>query len=106
MGVLKDESLDAATEVYTGSLLSCTDRLTEAENASAEAFGEDRFEAILRSSQPDELYDNILSSAESHLAGGTVMVTYPSCLPGVAISKWISLFSRFQFKLSCLLLPD
>jgi serine phosphatase RsbU (regulator of sigma subunit) len=73
MGVLKDESFDVATEVYNspvGAILLCTDGLTEAENTSAEAFGEDRFEAILRSSQPDELFDNILSSLESHLDGG------------------------------------
>ena len=35
-----------------------------------EAFGKDRFEAILRSPQADELFGNILSSLDSHLAGG------------------------------------
>ena len=42
----------------------------KAQFGMVEAFGKDRFEAILRSPQADELFGNILSSLDSHLAGG------------------------------------
>ena len=72
MGVVNNDAFDDATEIFhglPGALLLCSDGLTEAENASGEPFGEDRFETILRSSPPEALFDNILSSFETHLAG-------------------------------------
>ena len=73
LGVVGANAFDAATEILhaqPGALLFCSDGLTEAENISGEAFGEARLEAILRTSAPDGLFDNILSALEAHLEGG------------------------------------
>ena len=73
LGVVGADAFDAATEIFhaqPGALLLCSDGLTEAENASGEPFGEARFEAILKTSQQDKLFDNILSALETHLGGG------------------------------------
>ena len=47
--------------------LLCTGGLTEAENASGEPFGDERCDAILRTSPADRLFDNILGALEHHL---------------------------------------
>jgi serine phosphatase RsbU (regulator of sigma subunit) len=73
LGVVGADAFEAATEVFhalPGALLFCSDGLTEAENASGEPFGEARFETLLKTSPPDELFDNILSALETHLGGG------------------------------------
>jgi serine phosphatase RsbU (regulator of sigma subunit) len=74
LGVVNAKAFDAATEIYhaglAGALLLCSDGLTEAENASGEPFGETRFETLIRSSPPEELFDNIISALETHLGGG------------------------------------
>lgn len=70
LGVVDADAFEAATEVFhtlPGTLLLCSDGLTEAENASGEPFGETRLEAVLRTSQPSVLFDNILSALEAHL---------------------------------------
>ena len=72
LGVVGANAFDATTEIsqaQPGALLLCSDGLTDAENASGEPFGEDQFETLLRSSQPEKLFDNILSALESHLGG-------------------------------------
>ena len=73
LGVLKEEAFDSATEIYKAqpgdAFILCSDGLSEAENSSGEAFGDVRLEAILQTSLPDELYDNILSALETHLGG-------------------------------------
>jgi len=73
LGVVDADALETATEIFhalPGALLLCSDGLTEAENASGEPFGGARFETLLRTSPPDELFDNILSALETHLGGG------------------------------------
>jgi serine phosphatase RsbU (regulator of sigma subunit) len=73
LGVVDANAFETATEIFhapPGSLLLCSDGLTEAENASGEPFGEARFETLLKASPPDELFDNILSALEAHLGGG------------------------------------
>jgi len=72
LGVADADDFDATTEIFhalPGALLLCSDGLTEAENASGEPFGEDRFDALLRHSPPDKLFDHILSALEVHLGG-------------------------------------
>jgi len=72
LGVVDTDAFDAATEIFhapPGALLLCSDGLTEAENASGEPFGGARFETILKTAPPDELFDNILSALEAHLGG-------------------------------------
>lgn len=72
LGVVDADAFDAATEIFhapPGALLLCSDGLTEAEDASGEQFGEARFEALLQTSPPDKLFDNILSALERHLGG-------------------------------------
>jgi len=73
LGVVDADAFEATTEIFhapPGTLLLCSDGLTEAENASGEPFGEARFEAILRESPPDKLFDKILSALETHLGEG------------------------------------
>ena len=72
LGILDADAFDAGTEIFhapLGMLLLSSDGLIEAENASGEPFGEARFEILLRTSPPDELFDNILSALETHLGG-------------------------------------
>ena len=72
LGVADADDFETTTEILRappGVLLFCSDGLTEAESASGEPFGEARFETILRSSPPDELFDNILSALDTHLGG-------------------------------------
>ncbi|MDD5300115.1 MAG: fused response regulator/phosphatase [Gallionella sp.] len=72
LGVVGADAFEAATEVFhtlPGALLFCSDGLTEAENASGEPFGEAQFEALLRASPPDKLFDNIIFALETHLGG-------------------------------------
>ncbi|MBI5438948.1 MAG: fused response regulator/phosphatase [Nitrosomonadales bacterium] len=73
LGVVDADAFEATTEIFhaqPGALLLCSDGLTEAENASGEPFGEARFESLLQTSPPDELFDDILSALETHLGGG------------------------------------
>lgn len=73
LGVVDASAFDAATETFhamPGALLLCSDGLTEAESACGKPFGEARFEALLRASPQDKLFDNILSALETHLGGG------------------------------------
>jgi serine phosphatase RsbU (regulator of sigma subunit) len=73
LGVLDADAFESTTEIFhalPGALLLCSDGLTEAENASGEPFGEERFEILLRTSKPDKLFDDILSALEAHLEGG------------------------------------
>ena len=73
LGVVDAEAFETATEIFQarpGTLLLCSDGLTEAENAAGEPFGEGRFEAILRNSAPHRLFHNIFSALENHLGGG------------------------------------
>ncbi len=73
LGVVGANSFEAITEIFhapPGALILCSDGLTEAESASGEFFGEARFESILRTSPPDELFDNILSALKTHLGEG------------------------------------
>lgn len=73
LGVVDADAFEAATETFhaqPGALLLCSDGLTEAESASGEPFGATRLEAILQTSPPEELFDNILSALETHLSGG------------------------------------
>jgi len=73
LGVVDADAFETATETLScitpGSLLLCSDGLTEAESASGEPFGEARFESLLRTSPPGELFDNILCALEAHLGG-------------------------------------
>ena len=73
LGIINTEKFDATTEIFntqSGAFLLCSDGLAEAENISGEQFGDERLEAIVNSSKPDELFENILSSLETHLGGG------------------------------------
>jgi len=72
LGVVDADAFEVDTEIFhapPGMLLLSSDGLLEAENASGEPFGEARFEILLRTSPPDELFDNILSALETHLGG-------------------------------------
>jgi len=74
LGVLNTNVFDTETETLhtqPGTLFLCTDGLTEAENTSGQAFGDDRCDAILRTSPADMIFDNILSAVETHLGGIT-----------------------------------
>jgi serine phosphatase RsbU (regulator of sigma subunit) len=73
LGIINNDKFDATIEIYnsqSGAFLLCSDGLAEAESASGEPFGDERLEAIIRTSKPDELFENILSSLETHLGGG------------------------------------
>jgi len=73
LGIIKTDKFDVTTEVFNsqaGAFLLCSDGLAEAESVSGEPFGDERLEAIVRTSKPDELFENILSSLETHLGGG------------------------------------
>ncbi len=63
---------DTNCEILTaspGTLIICSDGLTEAENSSGVAFGEAALQTILRNSPPKELLDNLLTAVDAHLAG-------------------------------------
>ena len=73
LGVSDADAFDTATEIFhapPGTLLLCSDGLTEAEDVSGEPFGDTRFESQLRVSPPDKMFDNILSALEIHLGVG------------------------------------
>ena len=74
LGIVDDDAFDDSTELLLctlpGTLLLCSDGLTEAENASGTPFGEERFNALLRTSPPEKLFENILYSLDVHLEGG------------------------------------
>jgi len=73
LGIASADDFDHSTETYhtqPGTLLLSSDGLTEAENRSGLPLGDANFETIVRTSQPDELFDNIISALESHLEGG------------------------------------
>ena len=72
LGIVDVDDFEATTEIFRappGTLLLCSDGLTEAENASGEPFGEARLETLLRTSPPGELMDNMLAALETHLGG-------------------------------------
>ena len=72
LGIVDADAFEATTEIFRaspGTLLLCSDGLTEAENASGEPFGEARLEALLRTSPPGELMGNMLAALEAHLGG-------------------------------------
>ncbi len=72
LGLVEAEGFDTSTEtIYPppGSLVLCSDGLTEAENTYGEPFGEERLETVLRTSSQDTLLDDLLLVADTHLAG-------------------------------------
>lgn len=72
LGIVDADDFEATTEIFRappGTLLLCSDGLTEAENAAGEPFGEARLEALLRTSPSGELMDNMLAALETHLGG-------------------------------------
>jgi|GEM_PF-3799685 len=73
LGVVNADNFETTTEIFhtsPGTLLLCSDGLTEAENSYGEPFSEASLEAILKTSSLDKMLGNILSALETHLGGG------------------------------------
>ena len=74
LGLLDTHELDTTTEIFharSGSIILCSDGLTEAENANGQLFGHERLETILQTTPPDRRLDDLLTAFEAHLGGQT-----------------------------------
>ncbi len=70
LGILRMDGFDATTEIFrggSGALLISSDGLTETESVSGDQFGDGIVQALAMISQPEELFDNIISALEIHL---------------------------------------